>query len=92
MLRDSYFPHKSYDFFAMAENLAQLLHCLTESVAGKLWPVIRHQKPKGSPMFAHGNCPLILKPDHDARETIPLSKDRFYKHRTKCPARRGRNA
>ena len=33
MLRQGYIPHKSYDFFVIADRLAQLLHCLRETVA-----------------------------------------------------------
>lgn len=33
MLRQGYIPHKTYDFFVIADRLAQLLHCLMETVA-----------------------------------------------------------
>jgi hypothetical protein len=33
MWRDGYIPHKTDDFLVIADRLAQLLHCLMESVA-----------------------------------------------------------
>jgi hypothetical protein len=33
MLRQGYKPHITYDFFVIADDVAQLLHCLMETVA-----------------------------------------------------------
>ena len=41
MLREGYMSQESYHFLAMADHLAQLLHCLMKSVACPIGTVIR---------------------------------------------------